>query len=202
MYIEFRFRGGYKRLSEKWKYSEPAVLLRDAESLPGKKRPLLESENVEKSKSNVKVDNPNFLVKATEAGEFDKADKKSSEDAIEHMMKDGKRFRLGGSEGVWDTVTEETLASVKKATVIQRNMEKSILTSRKISDWDAHLDSGRKKKIKTPKVLDADHGTQSEWDEGENPFQKVLDERRDQGGFDFSSQKSQFTRKTKKNWKV
>jgi hypothetical protein len=172
----YRFRGGYQSLFGKWKYRIPDVPLRKQASLLGQKRSIDDKAAFVDTNSSCKVAHTESVLEKVSI--VSASNKANGGDVLQYLMSDGKRCRIGGSEGVWDTVTEETLSSVKKATVIQRNLEKGVLESRKISDWDAHLDAGRKKKVKSVKDVNTDEG-RSGWDEDENPFQKVLDDRKD-----------------------
>ena len=92
---------------------------------------------------------------------------------VNKLIQDANRSKVGGFEGVWDNVSDKTLGKIKKMTLSQRNNENASLSKRKISSWDAHLDSGRVKKIKNSKL----NATLNSWDD-ENPFQNVLDQRR------------------------
>ena len=192
----YRFRGGYQSLFGRWKYRVPDVPLRNRASVLGQKRSINDGATLVDSNSSYKVASTESAL--GKGGVVFASDRADGGDVLQYLVRDGKRFRIGGSEGVWDTVTDETLSSVKKATVTQRNLEKNILESRKISDWDVHLDAGRKKKVKSVKDVATNEG-RSGWDEDENPFQKVLDDRKDGMG-DSSYQPTFFSgKKFKRN---
>ena len=59
----------------------------------------------------------------------------------------------------------------------QRKQEKKLLDGRKVGDWDANLDAGRVKKVKTK----PSHDNEDSWDQVDNPFQNVQDRRVEDG---------------------
>merc|ERR1711871_1696778 len=109
-------------------------------------------------------------------------------DIVGMLLKDAGRSRVGGSEGLWDSVDEKTLEYVKKQTNLQRSAETKAMAAKKASSWDAHLDAGRVKKVKAQKQETS--ASTGSWDEAPNPFQAVQDSRLDgEGKFSMMSQK-------------
>jgi hypothetical protein len=107
---------------------------------------------------------------------------RSSADIRQELIKLSMRGRDTGGEGVWATdqgevlVSKETLGEIEKKEKKLRREEGKQLAQKRASQWDAMLDAGRQKKIKT--VTD-----DIEKYKGENQFQNFQDTVAASGGF-------------------
>lgn len=140
------------------------------------KSAFIENQNLVTHRETNVVNRPGVRPKKREAEVVEQKGIGAREDIAHLLMKDAKRARTGGLEGMWDSVEEQVVSTVKKHTIEQRNQEKKILEGRKVGGWDANLDSGRVKKMKI-KTYEDDYSV----DQAENPFQNVQDRRTEDG---------------------
>jgi ubiquitin C-terminal hydrolase len=159
----FKFLGNVNKKFGRWKCGKLECIRRPV-------TPLIDSSPPDGSDA--------MEVNHVECGTGTEIDDKDvgTKDIVSVMMHEAQRSRLGGSEGIWDHIDEDTLAELKKQTIAQRRDEKQILATRKMRDWDSRLDAGRVKKIK---LNDSSEG--SSWEELENPFQNISELRDAQG---------------------
>jgi len=92
---------------------------------------------------------------------------KEGEDMLSQLLAKSRQGKSIGSEGVWDTVPTAMVNKMQELATYQRRSEQLERREKRVSDWDASLDAGRRKKVKgdykLPVAIDGDNK--------ENPFQ-------------------------------
>lgn len=89
-------------------------------------------------------------------------------DVLSSILSKSRQGRTLGSEGTWDNIDNKALSTVQQLSMLQRRSDQDHRRQKRISDWDANLDSGRIKKLKKTNV-------EQQFTSSENLFQKATE---------------------------